>query len=403
MAATTESVESDPQHRRTSAWRSFPSTRWSLLILVAVYLPMALAYSLLTRAYEGADEEAHVKNIEYIVSHHALPRISVANGLESHQPPLYYLLEAGWQDVLGIAAFTPVAVPSGAGLLSNQLLYSTHYTATQHADAVHVHDLRLLSVPFGLATVLLTFSAAKIVGIREVWALGCGLFAALYPKNLIASSTVTNDALMIPLCALAFVLFLLSERAALQGRFRQRRIHLLGMGLVLGAATITKLNSLTICVVLFALAALPAVMGVRRALEGSREAVGLGLDVGLALVGYFSVSGWWFLQNHHLYGQFLATNASEQYLRYFILYPHPWSQNLLFHLYPRTVEVTTWYNQPNLSLPDWLNVVMAVLVVPCLFVGVWAMLRHRRWISRQSLHCPLCPSWPASWADSLWF
>ena len=71
--------------RGTKAWQRFPTTRWSLIILILVYVPMAMTYSLLTRAYEADDEPAHVQYIEYIVGHDSLPRIAVANNLESHQ------------------------------------------------------------------------------------------------------------------------------------------------------------------------------------------------------------------------------------------------------------------------------------------------------------------------------
>ena len=69
------------------------TTRLSLVILVVAYLSLALTFSLLTRAYEADDESAHTDYVEYIVQHHSLPHISVANGGESHQPPP--LLSAG--------------------------------------------------------------------------------------------------------------------------------------------------------------------------------------------------------------------------------------------------------------------------------------------------------------------
>jgi len=361
------------------------STRLSLLLLAVVYLSMALTFSSLTRVYEADDEPAHVQNIEYIVGHHALPRIGVANGLESHQPPLYYVLEAAWQDVLRIHAFTPVVVPAKTEPNStafNRLLYSTHYTPSQHADAVRVHELRILSVLLGLGTVLLTYAAARIIGTRELLALSCGLVVALWPKALVAFSSVTNDALVILLCTLAIVLFLLSERARAEERFRHRRMHLFAMGLVLGAAAITKLNSLPVAVVLFALATVPLLAGSRRRHKGSRAQVRLVLDVTLAVLGFFAVSGWWFIRNHDLYGQFLATRASEQYLSVFLLHPVPWNPDLIFRTFPRVLLWYSWYNQPNLGLPLRMNQALAVLGLPCLVVGAWVVVRHRAWISR---------------------
>src|ERR1700722_12657326 len=112
--------------------------RISITVLILVYLPLALTFSLMTRAWEAEDESSHTHYIEYIVGHQALPHISAANGLESHQPPLYYLIAAGWQELLHIPAFTPTFVGnSSTGFLATRLVYSHDYTPIQHQDAVY--------------------------------------------------------------------------------------------------------------------------------------------------------------------------------------------------------------------------------------------------------------------------
>ncbi len=361
--------------------RAFPSNRLALLILVVVYIPVCLTFSLLTREWEAPDEASHVYNVEYILQHHSFPRISAANLLESVQPPLYYAFEAGWQRLLGIPAFTPVVVPAKTppeSFAINHLLYSTDYTPSQHVQAVRVHELRIPSMLFGLATVLLTYAAARIVGMRELWALACGLVVALWPKDLVAWSSVTNDALIIPLCSLALVLYLLADRATAQGRLPRRRFHLLAMGAVLGAAAITKLTILPVTVVFFVLALVPALRKGRDVQERLRCV----LDVVLAAVAFLVVSGWWFVRNHHLYGQFLATKVSEQHLLPFYLGPIPWSEKLLLNIYPQTMLMYSWYNQPGLGLPVRMNEVLAIFVVPCLLAGAWVMLQRRKWISQ---------------------
>ena len=237
------------------------TTRLAVSILVTTYLLWAVTFSVLTRAYEADDEQGHVQYVEYVVEHGAIPHISVANLQESHQPPLYYLLVAGWQDLLRIPAFTPVAVLEHYKdpYIAGRLFYSHNYTASQHRAAVDIHFLRLLSVLLGLGTVLLTFAAAKVVGMGEPVALSAGLFVALMPRFLVVTSAVTNDALVIPLCSLAIVLFLLSERARGVGSLRRRRLYVIGMGATLGAAAITKFNSLPIALFLIILAAAPSI------------------------------------------------------------------------------------------------------------------------------------------------
>jgi hypothetical protein len=367
--------------------------RLSVAILVVAYLSFALTFSLLTRAYEANDEAAHTEYIEYIVQHHSIPHIGVANGGESHQPPLYYLLAAGWQRLLGIPAFTPHVALTKQPLVPNRLILSHSYTASQHEDAVHLHELRLLSVMFGLGTVVLTYAGAKVIGLREPMALSSGLFVALLPRELVLSTDVTNDALIIPLCALALLLFLLSERARTEGRHRHRRLHLLGMGLALGAGAATKFSGLPVAGILLILAFVPSIRlsqlpRTTSALQAesadnfcdSRRHFGierrLAFDGTIAVIGFLAPSIWWFIRNKELYGQFLATKKSESYLAAFLgdAHPIPWSAHLLFVQVPHVFLETTWYGQPNLSLPMWTNDVLAALGLICLAGGAWVIL-----------------------------
>jgi Dolichyl-phosphate-mannose-protein mannosyltransferase len=367
--------------------RRSPLAGWtSIALLAVVYLSFALTFSLLTRAYEADDENAHITYVEFVYRHDSIPLISVANGAESHQPPLYYFLAAGWQHLLGIPAFTPGAVPARDPFAPGKLAFSHHYTAAQHRQAIYVHEMRLLSVLLGLGTVLLTYAGAKVMGLREPLAVSAGLFVALLPRELVISGNVTSDALLFPLCALALLLFLLSERARKTRRFRHRRLHLLGMGLVLGAAAITKFTSLPIAALLFLLTLVPAFKvqhpsgpSSRGALDGRSlrlridpRPVADGLIVAVAFV---AVSGWWFIRNKHLYGQFLAGNKSNSYL--VGSHPTPFSLHLLFVTLPHALFETTWYAQPNLLLPVWMNFALGVLGLLGLAAGAFEVLA--RW------------------------
>jgi hypothetical protein len=361
------------------------------VILVLAYVPLALTFSLLTRAYEGDDEGAHTQYIEYIVRHDSIPHINIATSAESQEPPLYYLVAAGWQHLLGIPAFTPHIVLAKS-LGPNKLILNHNYNAIQHRDAVYLHELRLLSILLGLGTVLLTYASAKIVGLRESMALSSALFVALLPRELVVSSEVTNDALIIPVCALALVFFLLSERARNEERLRHRRIYLACMGLTLGAAAATKFTSLPLAGALLLLAFVPSFKVAHRVFGMSsvnRPAGGtprLALDVRLlvdgviAVIAFFAASGWWFIRNKSLYGQFLATKSSEKSLG-FLAHPVPWSTHIFFGQLPHVLFETTWYAQLYLMLPRWTNWVLAVLGLLCLAVGAWVILASPHWLS----------------------
>ncbi len=370
------------------------TTRLSIAILVIAYLSLALTFTLATRAYEADDEAAHTDYVEYIVQHHSIPQISVANGGESHQPPLYYLLEAGWQEVLGIRAFVPHVALVKEPIGPNQLVLSHDYTPAQRQAAVHLHELRLLSVIFGLGTVLLTYAGARVIGLGQVFALGCGLVVALLPRELVLSTDLTNDSLIITLSALGLVLYLLAERARSEGRLGHRRLHLLAMGLALGAGAITKFSGLPVAGILMALAFVPSIALKQRDVGGTAARLTTGrsgsipslslaprflVDGVLAVVAFLAVSGWWFIRNKILYGQWLASRRSEGYLKAFLGGAHPvsWSSHLLFHEVPQVFLQTSWYGQPNLSLPTWMNGVLAAAGLGCLAVGTWALVSRR--------------------------
>ncbi len=331
------------------------ANRLALVLLSGVYLALALPYSLLTRAWEANDELDHATYIEYIVRHGALPRISGLNGHESHQPPLYYLLAAAWQKLLRIPAFTPSAVPnpdvaaqSNAGRRFLELLHD--YTPAQHQDAVYLHELRLLSVLLGLATVLLSYGCARLVFARREAALSAGLLVALLPKQLVVDSVVSNDSLVITLCALALFIYLLSEKARQENDRRRRRWLMLALGITLGLAATTKLNSLPLAALLLCLSAVP---GLQRR--------GLLADSALAVAGALAASLWWFVRNKVLYGQFLASRATLAYLKAWLpplVVPVSWTNTSRFlHFVPSQLFRSVWYDGGwnQFDLPKWMN------------------------------------------------
>jgi hypothetical protein len=230
---------------------------------------------------------------------------------------------------------------------------------------------------------------------RERAAVACGLFVALLPRQLVVTGDVTSDSLLFLLCALALLFFLLAERARTTERLRDRRLHLLGMGCALGAATLTKISVLPIVVLLLVLTVAPAIQawwkrsqparGLVAAPERSRTSVGASfvLDAAIVVVSFLAISGWWFIRNKHLYGEFLANTKSNSYMLGFTPPRIPWTGHLIFVTFPHALFETTWYAQPNILLPSWMNVVLAVIAVPCLLVGAYVVIAERRRVSGQ--------------------
>jgi hypothetical protein len=107
-------------------------------------------------------------------------------------------------------------------------------------------------------------------------------------------------------------------------------------------------------------------------------------DVVLALAGFFAISGWWFVRNKELYGQFLATRASVDYLKpLFFLRPVPWSVRLLFREDPHALFASAWYPVAGWgdALPLWATQALWAFALVTIVGGVWVFVIDRAWIS----------------------
>lgn len=180
-------------------------------------------------------------------------------------------------------------------------MLSHDYTPEQRRHARFVHALRGLSVLLGLSTVVLTYAAGLLAFGRAEVAAAAAAFVACLPKFIVVSATFTNDALVITLSSLLLVLALAIGRTASRG---EAAYAAFGMGAVAGAAVITKLNAAPLLP-----AAALALLLTRRPVKERM------LHLCLLAAGVLLVSGWWFDRNHDVYGDYLARQASRDYLR----------------------------------------------------------------------------------------
>ena len=330
-------------HSGSSRFRLFirRPTTLALVAIVLLYLALALTYSILTPAGEANDEIDHVQYIEHIARTGTIPRISLTNGHESHQPPLYYLVAAAWQDLLQIHPFNFAPPLSSSTRAGPNLKLSHRYTAQEHEAAVAIHELRLLSILFGLATVVLTFVAGMLATKKASISLMAAAAVALVPKQLLVSSMVTNDSLVIALGSLSLVLLLKWIRLEPE---RQGRGHWLSavLGISLGAAALAKFSSLPLTGITVLI-----VVGVS-AVRARRAGLLHLLDPVILTASFLVISGWWFIRNNDLYGQYLAQNVSNSYLKPFLpslVSPVPWLNSQRFlHFVPSQLFGSAWYD-----------------------------------------------------------
>jgi hypothetical protein len=181
-----------------------------LLAVIAVRLALWLNDVAALPPATGFDAEEHTAYIQFIQQHHALPLPN--DGWEMHQPPLYYLVCALSLGALGLDVNAPAALL----------------------------PLQAVNGLIGLAQCVLVLLCLRRLFPRNYSAQAAGLLiAAFLPPNLYLSFYVTNDPLAGLLVSAAFYFFL---------RWRENDGHAAGfaagLGLALGAAVLTKLNSI---------------------------------------------------------------------------------------------------------------------------------------------------------------
>jgi 4-amino-4-deoxy-L-arabinose transferase-like glycosyltransferase len=216
------------------------------------------------------------------------------------------------------------------------------------------------SVLFGLVTVLCTYAIALRCGLTRRLALAATATVALWPKFVLVSATVQNDALGIALGSVLILLVLAWLRApAAQQGWSWRRVALpVGIGIAMGAAALTKYTVLP----------LAGLLGVVMLVAALRSPRARRLpEVAVAGVVAAACCAWWLLRNIDRYGDPLASAATAEYLAGAmpgLAVPTSFTDGLRFgEFVPRVLLESFWYtggwNQFVLPLVVNLGLTMA--------------------------------------------
>lgn len=322
-----------------------------------IFAGLASLVAVKTPAWEANDEPSHVQNVETLVAGHwyriptriptdlrsrRVPGLRIGPGYatELHQPPLYYLLLAGWQELAGQPPRT--INPGHASFFSTGGLYLHH----SGADHRFVLLLRFPNVVLGLLTIWLTFLTARLLS-RDTWIpVLAAAIVAFMPKFVSISAFVTNDNLVNTLGALLTYVAVRASGARGAG-------WIAAVGAVLGLLLITKLSALPAIIVLIPLLLMR---------HGWVTRVKL---LGTAIVAILLIGGWYLIQNQVRYGSPLAAGASSHYLTpigglgsfgpYVVSDP----LRLIFAGVPSRIFTRFW-NSPTLPPFSWPPLVNAV-------------------------------------------
>ncbi len=217
------------------------------------------------------DERQHANYIQRLMDGKGFPVLEDPNedsyeNYQAHQPPLYYLLAAGWSKITG----------------------------TIPADSDHGRPARWLNALLGGATVVGTYFLGAW-GLRrpEAGVIGAA-FVALLPMNVALSGAISNDPLLFALCTWVLALCGLALR---DGWTWKRAI---AVGLLTGASLLTKTTAVALLPILLLAAFIPQTRKPTLAMVGAVAALALIL-----------AAPWW-VRNQRLYGDPLAMSAFQK-------------------------------------------------------------------------------------------
>jgi 4-amino-4-deoxy-L-arabinose transferase-like glycosyltransferase len=255
-------------------------------LTLVYFAALATTFALITPIGRGFDEDHHLQYVSYVAHTGCIPNQYIADQsipYEGHQPPLYYFLAAGCLRLLGTS------------------------------DAVAgCYVLRFISVLLATVNLALVFRIAAYFPLTGYCQLAPALFVATLPQFAFVSGMVSNDSLA-NLIATAVICSLLALHAdPLQWPAYISVGCWLGLGIVAKKTILVLVPGagLVIGYVLWQTA------GQRRFVL-CRSVAATALCVML--------SGWWFVRNHQVYGEWLGTTMEARSM-HFIYYPKPlWS------------------------------------------------------------------------------
>lgn len=273
-----------------------------ILVILAAYLVLSLAYSVINPLHEATDELRHYRFVRYLVENRRLPvQGEEACRSQSHHPPLFYVLGAiatAWVQADHPLCYTPANNPFWAYRYGDvgvdnktQYLHGADEMFPWRGDALAAHIVRGLNVLIGAVVVWLTWATGQVIWPNEPWlARGAAAFLAFNPMFLYMAGAINND--IIAACSGAAITYagvrLLHDSTGLSRKWG------IWLGLAFGFALMSKFNMAAAALLIEAVVCWVA----WRNRQGR-----LWLEVNLLIASVTSlVAGWWFIRNYFVYG-----------------------------------------------------------------------------------------------------
>ena len=365
-----------------------------LLLILAFYLAITLAYGVVNPLFEAPDEHWHFFTAVYIAENKALPVVEEEYdpwlSQEAAQPPLYYILGAALitpfdtstaREEVWLNPFGTQGIGNAAALINrNQIIHTVAEQWPWAGTVLAAHLLRLFSTLLGLGTLLAIYHSAQLLWSNDSdKPLLATALVAFLPQFNFQHAVVSNDPLIIFLCSAAlWQLIWLWQHPPTARR-------LLLLGITIGLAALSK--NAGVLLLFFAAGFLAIRVFKRGFAEWQKKVWRWGRQTAVYVVlPVLIIAGWLWWRNWQLYGDWTATS---QFIRLaggdrgFTL-----GQVLAESggLWRSLFAVFGWF---NLLAPAWVYWVWNVIAVVGLFGFLKKEIRDWRLIEAENLQSPI--------------
>ncbi len=366
-----------------------------LLLILALYLVITLAYSVVNPLFEAPDEHWHYFTAQYIADTKRLPFIAQGAAYdewlsqEAAQPPLYYWLAAqiirpivteNPRQTVRLNPFFPQGIGNAAAPANRNAAVHTPAEAWPWREyALAAHLLRGLSALLGLGTLLSIYGSGRLLWPNEPQrALLAVSLAAFLPQFNFVHSAIGNDPLIIFLSSLAvWQLLRLWVTAVSPSR-------LLILGSAIGLAALTKNTGVLLGLYALSILILLALRDSYTMIEDQRLKISryfqsLIINLLLVILPVLLIAGWLWRRNWTLYGDWTAANQFIQIAggdRAYTLW-QVWGESS--GLWLSLIAVFGWF---NVRAPNWIYWLWDGVTLLAVSGGIWKIKDLRLKINR---------------------
>ncbi|MHB9031520.1 MAG: ArnT family glycosyltransferase [Anaerolineae bacterium] len=299
--------------------------RLAVAVIIGLFLLIGSIYSVATPIMEASDELRHYPYIKYIADGNGLPfqqpGVETYWAQEGSQPPLYYALGAlltGWINTNDLPAMYQLNPHSMIGIPlaqdnKNMLIHSSREAFPWQGTTLAIHLLRFFSLLLEAGAVYCTYRLVRLIKpAKFAWALAAMALQAFTPMFLFISASVNNDNLVNLLAACTLLVCVSIIQRGINRRW------LPAVGLLLGAACLTKLSGLALvpltitALVIREIVVYVPILPTQRLAPGKqalKSLKSLVIASVLIVLPVILVAGWWYLRNLRLYGEPLGLNT----------------------------------------------------------------------------------------------